>query len=89
MTSKVSGHTYLAIVPKYLHCKHRRPFTKRRTIFQSTDHEKIFAKNVSLAEMQGSASGSNVRYMQRENIRSSKKDMNKAVKVIIMPDVCR
>jgi hypothetical protein len=45
----------------------------------STDHELIPARNASLAAMQGSASWSNV----RENIRPSKKEVNKAVTVHI------
>jgi hypothetical protein len=48
----------------------------------STDHDLIPARNASLAAMHGSASGSNTRTTQRENIRLSKKEMNKAVTML-------
>jgi hypothetical protein len=35
----------------------------------------------------GSANGSNVRYYPRENIRPSKKEMDKAVTILELPDV--
>jgi hypothetical protein len=53
----------------------------------STDRELIPARNASLAAMHGSASEMFVT-IQRENIRPSKKEMNKAVTMHILPDVC-
>jgi hypothetical protein len=54
----------------------------------STDHELIPARYASLAAMQGSASGLNVVTIQRENIRPSKKEINKAVTMLKLPNVC-
>jgi hypothetical protein len=48
----------------------------------------IPAKNASLAAMQGSASGSNVVTIQRENIHLSNKEMNKAVTMLIINPNC-
>jgi hypothetical protein len=57
-------------------------------IVQSTDHELIPATNVSLVAMQGSASGSNVLTLQHEYIRTSKKEMNKAVTLSLQNTNC-
>jgi hypothetical protein len=54
----------------------------------SIDHELIPARNASLAAMYSYASESNVLTIQCENIRSSKKEMNKAVAMLKLPDVC-
>jgi hypothetical protein len=54
-------------------------------LVHSTDHELIPARNVSLAAVQVSSEGNNVRYYPMENIIPSKEEMNKAVTMI---DVC-
>jgi hypothetical protein len=58
---------------------------------QSTDHELIPGRNVSRAAMPGPASEVMFVTIQRENIRPSKKEMNEAVKMLIikikLPDV--
>jgi hypothetical protein len=56
----------------------------------STDHELIAAKNVSLAAMQGSASWSRLMFVtiQSENTEPSKEEMNKAVWMNKLSDVC-
>jgi hypothetical protein len=54
---------------------------------QSTYHELVPAKNASLEAMQGSASGSNVRYYPTSK-HSPLKERNKAVTMLKMPDVC-
>jgi hypothetical protein len=53
---------------------------------QSIDHEFIATRNSSLVVMHGSGSESSV-IIQRENI-SSKKEINKAVIMLKLPDVC-
>jgi hypothetical protein len=59
---------------------------------QSTDHELIPARNACRAATPGSASEVMFVTIQSENIRPSKKEMNKAVKMLIikikLPDVC-
>jgi hypothetical protein len=58
-------------------------------LVQSTDHELIPPRNVSLVTMQGSASGSNVLTLQHEHIRTSKKEMNKAVTLSLQNTNCQ
>jgi hypothetical protein len=67
------------------------PHTHECSNLLSTVHELIPAWNASLAAMHGSASESNVHYLvtiQRESIRPSKTEMNKAVTMLKLPDVC-
>jgi hypothetical protein len=59
-----------------------------RDLLQSTDHELIPARNVSLTSMPGFASGSNFVTIQHENIRPSNKEINKAVTMFKLPYVC-
>jgi hypothetical protein len=62
--------------------KHPSP-TSRLHCVQSTDHELIPTRSVSLAAMQRSASESNVRYYPTwKHSRPSKKEMNKAVTML-------
>jgi hypothetical protein len=49
---------------------------------QSTDHELISARNASLAAMQVSTAGVMSVTNQRENIRPSEKEMDKAVTIL-------
>jgi hypothetical protein len=51
---------------------------------QSTDHELIPARNVSLAAMQGARAEVMFVTIQRENTRPSKKEINKAVTMLII-----
>jgi hypothetical protein len=53
-----------------------------KLVLQSTDHELIPARNASLAAMHGSASKVMFFTIQHENIRPSKKEMNKAVTML-------
>jgi hypothetical protein len=55
---------------------------------KSTDHELIPARNARLAECTVPRPEVMFVAIQRENIRPSKKEINKAVTMLIMPDVC-
>jgi hypothetical protein len=54
---------------------------------QSTDHELIPARNALLRQCKVRRAEVIFVTIQRENIRPSKKEMNKAVTMFIMPDV--
>jgi hypothetical protein len=54
----------------------------------SSVHELIPATNASLAAMQGSASGSNVRYYPTWKHSPLIENIKKAVKILKLPDVC-
>jgi hypothetical protein len=63
--------------------------TECRSDILSTDHELIPARNASIAALQGSASGSNVRYYPTRKHSPFKEKMNKAVTMQSkLPDVC-
>jgi hypothetical protein len=66
------------IRPVEWHCEH------------STVHRSrvLPPRNASLTAMQGSASGSNVRYYPTWKHRPSKNEMNKAISKSKLPDVC-
>jgi hypothetical protein len=61
--------------------------SKQRSLLP-TDHVLIPARNASLAAMQGSVSRVTFVTIQRENIRPSNKEMNKAVTMLKQPHVC-